>query len=423
VRILVVGGGGREHALCWKIKQSPLVTELHCAPGNGGISEIAECVDLAATDTAGLLGYAKLHKIDLTVIGPEEPLCRGIVDQFKAAGLVVFGPDRIAAEVEGSKALTREICKRHKIPSPSHWTFEDKGLAMAFLENHRDEPMVVKASGLAAGKGVAMCTNHEQARTAIQQCMELERFGEAGRTVVIEEWVKGNELSALVLTDGQTIIPLETAQDYKAVKDNNQGPNTGGMGAISPPPWVNQRTLKQVESHVLIQMIHALNREGRRFQGILYAGLMITASGPRVLEFNARFGDPETQALLPRLKSDLVPLLLHAAKGTLEQVQPPVWDPRPAVCVVAASGGYPGDYTKGHRIGGLMMVEQGPDLHVFHSGTTRKGSDFFTAGGRVLSVVALGDDLRHARARAYEAIAKIEFAGMHYRRDIGQKSW
>lgn len=423
MRILVVGGGGREHALCWKIQRSPLVQRVFCAPGNAGTAAVAENVDIGAEDIAGLRRFVNENAIDLVVIGPEAPLCLGVVDELQQGGKCkVFGPSKQAAEIEGSKAFARELCRRHRIPSPSFWAFDDLAKAKAFLE-HRDEgPIVVKASGLAAGKGVTVAKKLDEARAAVIDCLEKGRFGQAGATVVLEEFLEGPELSVMTLTDGQTIVPFEPARDHKAVFDGDKGPNTGGMGAFSPVP-VQARTVSQIESQIVFPTIHAMNREGRRYQGFLYAGLMLTTQGPRVLEYNCRLGDPETQPLLMRLQSDLVPLLLATVEGKLDQQQAPVWDPRVAVCVVACSGGYPGDFKKGVPIYGLDKVACGDDLQVFHSGTQRRGGDdVTTAGGRVLAVTALGMDAAAARARAYAALQQIEFVGMHYRKDIGGRA-
>ena len=422
MKVLVIGSGGREHALCWKIRQSPLVTKLYCAPGNPGTAALADNVDLASDDIAGLVRFATAEKIDLTVVGPEAPLCAGIVDEFTKHKRLCFGPSRAAAELEGSKAFAREVCRRHRIPGPDYWTFDDLQQARSFLDNREEGPLVVKASGLAAGKGVTVCKSTEQARVAVTECLEKRRFGEAGATVVLEECLEGPEVSLITLTDGQTIVPLEPARDHKAVFDGDLGPNTGGMGVITPVA-VMPRMRAQIESQMVFPIVHAMNREGRRYQGFLYAGLMLTTQGPRVLEYNCRLGDPETQPLLMRLQSDLVPLLLATAEGKLDTQEAPVWDPRVAVCVVACSGGYPGEYKTGQPIFGLDRVAVGPDLQVFHSGTVRKaGGDLLTAGGRVLAVTALGVDAEQARKRAYTALQQIEFAGMHYRKDIGLRA-
>lgn len=418
MRILVVGSGGREHALCWKISQSPEVSRVFCAPGNGGIASVAENVDIPAEDLAGLRNFAAENGVDLTVVGPEAPLCAGIVDVFEEAGLKAFGPNKAAAEIEGSKVFARELCRRHRIPSPGFWVFDDVIKARSFLEQRDEGPIVVKASGLAAGKGVTVAPDLATARGAVADCLEKERFGTAGRTVVLEEFLEGPELSVMTLTDGSTIVPWEPARDHKPVFDGDEGPNTGGMGAVSPVE-VLPRVLRQIETQIVFPSIHALNREGRAYRGFLYTGLMLTQSGPKVLEYNCRLGDPETQPLLMRLQSDIVPMLLHAVDGTLDRIEAPVWDPRVAVCVMATSKGYPGDYRKGQPIFGLDEVATGPDLQVFHSGTALRGGDTVTAGGRVLSVSALGDTLEAAREKAYGTLARIEFQGMHFRRDIG----
>ena len=418
MNVLVVGGGGREHALCWKLAQSPLKKRLFCAPGNAGIAQVAECVDVAATDIMALRGFAKQNAIDLTVVGPEDPLCAGLADSFAELGLAVFGPSRAGAEIEGSKAFARELCRRNKIPSPTYWTFENAPSAYAFLENRPDEPIVVKTSGLAAGKGVILAKNRAQAREAVEEFMERSRFSGAGQTIVLEETLQGDEASVIVLTDGKTIAPLDTARDYKRLLDGDKGPNTGGMGTVSPAPGLGNRTLRQIESQIVLPAIHGMNREGRSFQGFLYAGIMLTSSGPRLLEFNCRLGDPEAQPLLLRLESDLLPYLLHASKGTLDQLEAPKWDSRVAVCVVAASGGYPGETKKGTLIFGLDKVVAGPDLQVFHAGTRAKGADVLTNGGRVLGVTAMAKTVVEARDKADAALGKIEFAGMQYRKDI-----
>jgi phosphoribosylamine---glycine ligase len=418
MKILVVGGGGREHALCWKIRQSPLVDRVYCAPGNAGTAALADNVDIAAEDLTGLRNFAAENKVDLTVVGPEAPLCLGIADEFRRAGLKIFGPNKQAAEIEGSKAFARELCRRHKIPSPQFWLFEDRHKARAFLDAREDGPIVVKASGLAAGKGVTVAKNREQAKVAVADCLEHNKFGSAGAMVVLEEFLEGPELSLITLTDGQTIVPLEAARDHKAVFDGDLGPNTGGMGACSPVV-VPSRTMNQVENQILFPVIHAMNREGRTYQGFLYAGLMLTSQGPRVLEFNCRLGDPETQPLLMRLKSDLVPFLLATVDGTLAQQEAPVWDERTAVSVVVASKGYPGQYQKGAAITGLDQRVTGPDLQVFHSGTARQGGTVVTAGGRVLAVTAMGQSVQAARERAYGALRTIGFQGAHFRTDIG----
>ncbi len=422
MKILVIGNGGREHALCWKIAQSPLVQKLFCAPGNPGTAAVAENVSISPTDLPRLLQFAKQEQIDLTVVGPEDALCGGIVDLFEAEKLKIFGPSQRAAQIEGSKSFCKELLRRHRIPTAAFKIYDSSGPAMAYLETNITYPLVVKASGLAAGKGVFVCKDREEARDAIEKMMGEKRFGSSGETVLIEDFLQGQEASVLTLTDGETIIPLEPSQDHKAVFDNDQGPNTGGMGAICPTPAVAPRILYQIESQVLVPTIHALNREGRRFSGILYAGLMLTTQGPKVLEFNARFGDPETQAVLLRFRSDLVPYLLHCAEGRLDEMQGIDWDERVAVCVVAASKGYPGDYAKGKTITGLDRVSQGEDLQVFQAGTVQKDGVLQTSGGRVLGVAALGQNWEEARQRAYAEMEHIQFEGKHFRRDIGFKA-
>ena len=421
MNVLVVGGGGREHALCWKIAQSPLCTKVHCAPGNAGIAEIAQTWPTAAEDIPGVVALAEKLDVGLVVVGPEGPLCAGLVDALQAAGIKAFGPTKAAAAIEGDKAFARELCRRHRIPGPQFWVFDDPRVASTFLDSREEGPIVVKAAGLAAGKGVIVAATRDEARLAVRACLEARRFGDAGRRVVIEECLEGPEVSIIALTDGNTIIPLETAQDHKRLSDGDKGPNTGGMGAFSPAGSVRGRVAAQIESQILLPAVHAMNREGRPFKGFLYAGLMLTALGPRVLEFNCRLGDPETQPLLMRLESDLLPLLLATVDGTLENCEAPQWEAGAAVCVMATSDGYPGEYPKGVPIRGLEGVERSHFLQIFHSGTVRRANEIVTAGGRVLATSALGRDLAEARERAYAAMARIGFAGMHYRKDIAAK--
>lgn len=424
VDVLVIGSGGREHALCWKIAQSDQVDKVYCAPGNGGTHLVAQNVPIKATDLQGLLAFAKDKEVGLTVVGPEDPLCMGIVDLFEAEGLLIFGPDKRSAEIEGSKAFCRDLCRAHHIPSPQSWIFSDVTKAYQFLEGHKDEKLVIKASGLAAGKGVMICHNHEEARQAVAACLDEGNFGDSGQTIVIEEFLTGQEVSVLALSDGSTIVPLESAKDHKARFEGDKGPNTGGMGAISPAPAANPRTLKQTESQILVQGIHALGQEGRRYKGILYAGIMVTALGPRLLEFNARFGDPETQPLMMRLRSDLVPYLMASARGDLAQMRSgPQWDPRPAACVVAVADGYPGSYEKGQKIDGIYEFEGREDLMIFHAGTERRvDGHCYTAGGRVFAVTAMGNTQKDALSLCYDVLGKVRFPGMGYRKDIGKRS-
>lgn len=418
MKVLVVGQGGREHALAWKIQQSPLVDRVYVAPGNPGTAQVGENVDISVDDLNGLAQFAVDNEIDLTVVGPEAPLCDGIVDLFREKGRLCFGPDKAAAKIEGSKLFARDLCKDHRIPGPGYWHFENMATARAFLEGRPDGPIVVKASGLAAGKGVAVCKNNEEARLAVSHCLEQVRPGEGRGSIVFEEFLEGPEVSLITLTDGETIVPLEPARDHKPVGDGDTGPNTGGMGVITPVTLIS-RVAQQIETQIIFPTVHAMNREKRRYRGFLYAGLMLTQQGPRVLEYNCRLGDPETQPLLMRLKADLVPLLMATAQDKLETVDAPEWDPRVAVCVVACSGGYPGSYRKGVPIFGLNRIETGPDLQVFHAGTRMAGRDLVTDGGRVFAVTALGNDVYDARKRCYDALALVEFEGMHFREDIG----
>ncbi len=419
MRILLVGSGGREHALAWKIRQSPLVEHLWIAPGNGGTAEVGENVPVPAGDVDGLVALAREQAVDLVVVGPEQPLVAGLVDRLAEVGIRAFGPRAAAAELEGSKAFCKEVLVRHRVPTASYRVFRELNPAISYLEGGARYPLVVKASGLAAGKGVVICKGPGEARQVAKAMLEDGIHDGAGRTILIEEFLQGPEASAFCLSDGRTLIPLETCQDHKSLHEGGQGPNTGGMGAISPNPLVSDRSRDAIERQVLLPTLHGMNREGRRFQGILFAGLKLTPSGPKVLEFNVRFGDPEAQVLLPRLRSDLVPYLMACAEGRLEELEAPEWDLRPAVCVVLASGGYPGRYEVGHEITGVEEAAAMEDVLVFHAGTRREDGHLLTAGGRVLAVTALGEDLVQARERVYEAVARIRFQGATWRRDIG----
>ncbi len=420
MKVLVIGSGGREHALCWKIAKSPLVKRLYCAPGNGGTAEVAENLEhLKPEDFRELYKFAKQEKIDLTVIGPEAPLAAGIVDHLEAGGLKVFGPTARAARLEGSKIFAKNLMRKHALPTAEFKVFSKPDEAATYLRQAH-YPIVVKADGLAAGKGVAVCAGPAEAIQHVDRCMVQKEFGEAGLKVVIEEALKGEELSVLALTDAHAILVLEDAKDHKRLKDGDEGPNTGGMGAHSPSGIPGLRaTHAVIEAKVLVPIVHAMKREEHPYRGLLYAGLMLTPTGPKVLEFNVRFGDPETQAILPRLKSDLVPLLLATIDGTLES-QEIEWDPRPAVAVVMASGGYPDRTKTGVPIQGLEKARARPDVAVFHAGTRREGGGarYTTSGGRVLAVAALGDTFADARRKAYEAVRDIRFEGAHYRTDI-----
>jgi phosphoribosylamine--glycine ligase len=421
MRVLVVGGGGREHALAWKIGGSPLVDGLYCAPGNAGIARVAECVPVEATDVLALRRFARQNAIDLAVIGPEAPLVKGVVDAFEAAGIRAFGPPQQAARLEGSKVFSKQLMQRHGIPTAAFRTFTAPERAKAYIEMV-GAPIVVKADGLAAGKAAIVCPTVGKARDAVDRIMVRREFGDAGDQVVVEACLEGEEASMIALTDGRAIAVLPSSQDHKAIYDGDRGPNTGGMGAYSPAPVMTAELASHVEREVLVQTVHAMNREEKPYRGALYAGIMVTDDGPQVLEFNCRLGDPETQPLLMRLQSDLVPVLLAVLDGTLEDAELD-WDPRPALCVVMASGGYPGSYAKGFPIEGLEDVEGMDDVEVFHAATKLDDDGrTVTAGGRVLGVTARGDTILEAQRRAYAAVEKIHFPGAQWRTDIGRKA-
>ncbi len=420
MQVLIVGGGGREHALAWKIAQSPKVKKIFCAPGNPGTAEIAENVDIPADQVDRLLEFALENKIGLTVVGPEQPLVLGIVDKFKAKNLRVFGPSAQAAQLEGSKVFCKDLMKKYGIPTGDYRVFESPESAKDYVTG-RQEKLVVKADGLAAGKGVLICDNGQEAAQGIQTIMQDKAFGEAGDRIVVEEFLEGQEVSLLAFTDGKTVLPLDSAQDHKAALDGDLGPNTGGMGAYSPAPIFTEGLKQEVMATIMQPTVEAMRMEGRLFQGILYAGLMLTAGGPRVLEFNARFGDPETQPLLMRLQSDIVPLFEACIDGTLNQCQVD-WKPQSAVCVVMAAKGYPGAYEKGKAIHGLQEAGQLSDVEVFHAGTKISDGEVVTNGGRVLGVTALGNDTAMAIAKSYEAVNQISWDGVHFRKDIGRKA-
>jgi len=418
LRIFVIGGGGREHALVWKFRQSPQVEEIYCAPGNAGIAELASCIDIGVEDISSLLEFALEKKIDLTVVGPEVPLTLGIVDKFQAKGLRIFGPSKKAAEIEGSKAFSKELMEKYKIPTAKYQVSTDSKKAFQAIDEI-GIPCVVKADGLAAGKGVIICFSKEEAIAAVEEILVKNKFGKAGEKVVIEEYLVGQEVSMLAFTDGKTVIPMVSAQDHKRVFDNDQGPNTGGMGAYSPAPVYTQEIHEVVLKDILKATVFAMAEEGRTFQGILYAGLMLTEAGPKVLEFNARFGDPETQAVLPRLKSDLIDIMGAVVDGELDKVSVE-WLNKVAVCVVIAAGGYPEKYEKGKAISGLKNVPE--SALVFHAGTKKEKENIVTSGGRVLGITALGTDIEEAINKAYQGVEQISFEGAHYRRDIGAKA-
>lgn len=423
MKVLVIGKGGREHALVWKLAQSPRVERVFCAPGNAGTAEDGVNVDIEPTEFDKLVRFAARESIGLTVVGPEEPLALGIVDYFRKHGLPIFGPTKAAAELESSKVFAKELMHWADIPTADYRVFDHPDPARRYIET-RDYPLVVKADGLAGGKGAIVCSTTEEALAAVEHIMVREAFGAAGRRVVIEKRLEGQEVSVLALVSGRAIVPLPPTQDHKAAFDGDQGPNTGGMGAYCPAPVVTPDLMREIESAILVPTVHALKRWRRTFCGVLYAGLMLTNQGPRVLEFNVRFGDPEAQPLLMRLKTDLAELLLAATNETLESFSEAKldWDPRPALCVVLASKGYPGSYQRGRTISGLDAAAQLPDVKVFHAGTRKTEGRVVTDGGRVLGVTALGHDLAEAKKRAYEAVSCIEFGGMFFRKDIGDKA-
>jgi phosphoribosylamine--glycine ligase len=419
-KVLVIGTGGREHALVWKIRQSPLVSQVYCAPGNPGIGEIAELVDLKPEDIEGLSRFAQQEHIDLTVVGPEIPLSLGIVDTFEAHGLRIFGPTRQAAQLEASKAFTRELLQEQQVASPAFDVFTDPHAARQYV-TRVGAPLVVKADGLAAGKGVLICPTLEEAYAAIDKIMQTRVFGEAGERIVIEEFLDGEEVSFLAFSDGTTVLPLASSQDHKRIFDGDQGPNTGGMGAYSPAPVMTPELSERILDEILYPTVRGLRQRGIVYKGILYAGLMMTQAGPKVIEFNARFGDPECQPLMLRLQSDLVEIIDAAIDERLSEVSLS-WDARSAVCVVLAAAGYPGSYEKGRPIAGLESLHTWSDGVVFHAGTAKKDDAFVTQGGRVLGVTGTGRDLQAALSNTYQAVEKISWPGMHFRHDIGQRA-
>lgn len=420
MKILVVGGGGREHTLCWKIAQSPLVDTLYCAPGNPGIAELAECVHIAADEIEALLDFALAEKIDLTLVGPEVPLTMGIVDRFQAAGLEIFGPNQAAAQIEGSKGFSKDLMARHNIPTADYQSFSEHAAAVAYIKQ-QGAPIVVKADGLAAGKGVIVAMSEEQAITAVDDIMLDKVFGSAGASVVIEEFMEGEEASFFAFTDGKNILPLASSQDHKRALDGDEGPNTGGMGAYSPAPVVTAELHDEIVETIVKPTIEGMAAAGHPYVGILYVGLMIKDGKPRVVEYNARFGDPEAQPLLMRMKSDIVPVLQACARGELTQ-DSIEWYDKAAVCVVMASGGYPGSFEKGLPISGLDEAAQIEDLMVFHAGTALKDGAIVNNGGRVLGVTGLGDNVALAIERAYQGVRKISWQDVHFREDIGKKA-
>lgn len=420
MNVLVVGGGGREHALVWKIAQNPRVKKIFAAPGNAGMAQLAECVPVKAEDIDGLLSFARSRSVDLTIVGPEGPLSEGIVDAFQNAGLRIFGPAKKAAEIEANKAFAKDLMRKYGIPAAEYGTFKERSQAEEYIRA-KGAPIVVKAAGLAAGKGVVVAETVEDALAAVDLIMGKKAFGSAGDVVVIEECLKGEEASFMAFTDGRTVVPMASSQDHKRVFDTDKGPNTGGMGAYSPAPVVTEQIEKLAMEKIMVPTVRAMEKEGRLFQGVLYAGLMILQGEPKVLEFNARFGDPETQPVMARLESDLIDIIEAILDNKLSAI-PISWKSDPAVCVVMASGGYPGGYEKGKAITGLDRAAEVKNVMVFHSGTALKSGVVVTDGGRVLGVTGTGPSIAAAIDSAYAGVQEISFDGAHYRRDIGARA-
>ena len=427
MKLLVVGKGGREHALVWKLARSPRVSALYCAPGNAGTAAEAKNVAIDPNDLNDirfkqLTDFVKKEKIDVTIVGPEDPLVRGIVNAFESQGLRIFGPSQAAAQLEGSKVFAKDLMQHAGIPTAPYQAFHSADSAERYVTERTEAPVVVKADGLAAGKGAIVCKNRDEAVESVNRIMRKREFGDAGNRVVIEEKLDGEEVSILAITDGRTIVTLEAAQDHKAAFDNDEGPNTGGMGAYSPARMVQPDLLHEIESQVFVPLVHAMKRRRTPFRGVLYAGLMLTKQGPKVLEFNVRFGDPECQPLMMRLRTDLVEIIEATLNGALSALGPLEWDPRPAVCVVLAAEGYPGAYMKGRVITGLDDVQSVPETKLFHAGTAVREGKVVSDGGRVLGVTALADSFELARQRAYQAADKVRFLGGWCRRDIAARA-
>ncbi|MBI5327418.1 MAG: phosphoribosylamine--glycine ligase [Deltaproteobacteria bacterium] len=420
MNILVVGSGGREHAIVWKIAKSRKIKKIFCAPGNPGIAQLGECISIKSDDINALLEFAIKEKIDLTVVGPETPLTLGIVDSFEEKGLKIFGPSKNAAEIESSKAFAKKLMQEYGIPTANYKIFKNPKDAKDYIKE-QNFPLVIKADGLAAGKGVVICKTEDEAKDALKLIMEKKAFGKSGDRVIVEEFLKGEEVSFLAITDGKSVVPLPPCQDHKTVFDGDKGPNTGGMGAYSPAPVITPKLKQEIMNSIMIPTVKALAKEGRPYKGILYAGLMITNDGPKVLEFNCRFGDPETQPIMMRLKNDLVDVLSAAVDGKLSKIKLNC-DNRFAMCVVMSSKGYPGDYEKCKEIKGIDEAAKLKDVVVFHAGTAINDSTLVTAGGRVLGVTAMGVGVKRAINKAYAAVSRIQWDGAHYRKDIGEKA-
>jgi phosphoribosylamine--glycine ligase len=419
MKILVIGSGGREHTLVWKISQSPKVSKIFCAPGNAGISHLAQGVDIGEDNIVGLANFAQKMKIDLTIVGPELPLSRGIVDEFDKLGLKIFGPNQKATQIESSKVFSKYLMKKYNIPSANYAVFQDIKKAFDYVKQQAF-PLVIKADGLAAGKGVFIVKGIKQAKEALDSLMKKKIFGDAGEYVVIEEFLEGEEISVLAFSDGKTVVPMVSSQDHKKIFNKDKGPNTGGMGAYSPVPFYNDLSRKIVLQKILKPTIEGLKTEGREYKGVLYAGLILTKEGPKVLEFNARFGDPETQVVLPRLQTDLIEIFNAVIEGNLHKINLK-WKDNAVVCVVIASGGYPGKYQKGKVIDGLKSLEEMKNIIAFHAGTKFQDGKVVTSGGRVLGITAWADTIFKAKEKAYEGVEKIYFEEMYYRKDIALK--
>ena len=419
MNILVIGSGGREHAIIWKLIQSPVVKKIYCAPGNAGIAELAECLNVKADDIDGLLRVAREKKIDFTIVGPEIPLSLGIVNLFSSHNYPIYGPTKEATEIESSKVFAKDLMSKYHIPTAQYQVFTDYEQALFYVKN-QSYPLVLKADGLAGGKGVLIVQDKAEAEEAIAQIMKEKQFGEAGNRVVIEEFLSGEEVSLLVFSDGKHILPMISSQDHKKIGDNDEGLNTGGMGAYSPVPFFSEESQRLVLEKVFLPIIEGLKQEGRIFKGVLYAGLILTREGPKVLEFNARFGDPETQVILPSLETDLMEIMQATVGGYLDRIELR-WKQQAAVCVIMASRGYPGAYEQGKIITGLERLKEREDMMVFHAGTKRKNGQIVTAGGRVLGVTAWAANLEDAINKAYQGVRMINFENQYYRRDIGKK--
>lgn len=419
MNILVVGSGGREHAIVWKLSKSKRVDKIYCAPGNAGISELAECVDISATDIEGLLNFATNNPVDMTVIGMDDPLMLGIVDAFQNKGLKVFGPKQNAAMIEGSKIFSKQLMKKYNIPTAEYVVMDNVDSANEYIRDC-DYPIVIKADGLALGKGVLICTDYQEAQDAINTIMIDKKFGKAGNKIVIEEFLTGPEVSVLSFCDGEHIIPMVSAQDHKRAYDNDEGLNTGGMGTFSPSKYYTEEIHNQCVETIYKPSLEAMKNEGRPFTGIMFFGLMLTDKGPKLLEYNARFGDPEAQVVLPRLQTDLVDIFEYAIEGRLNEIDVK-WDDNAAVCVILASGGYPVKYEKGYEIKGLNLQKSKDDIVVFHAGTKKVYNKIITNGGRVLGLTAIGRDIDDAREKAYQAVEEVDFTNKHFRKDIGIK--